>query len=217
MDNFQFHTADMQLMQAKPVQAELKMTEAQRAKMNEFAAKHRKRLENLEKEYEKKKKPLSDAENDPVVVGYYLELKTNVMLQLSKAQLKRISELSLQRVGMAALTDDVVAKKVGMTTAQLGKFRDAFAASGKQFAAAQQKAAGPIIAKYKDKKPKDQKDAEAIRKQYDAEMMAAMKKAEPGLRAIQASAQKKLDSMLTPAQKTAWKAVQGKPFVPPKS
>jgi hypothetical protein len=214
MDPFQFHAADVQILQAKPVQAELKISEAQRNAMNKFAAQHRKHLEDLEQEYEKKKKPMSDAQKDPRIVGYFLELKTNVMRQLSKYQLKRLSELSLQRAGMAAITDDVVAKKVGLTTAQLTKYRDAFKTSGEKYAAAEQKAAAPVLAKYKNKKPKDAKEAEALRKQYNSDLEAALKKASPTLNAIRAQAEKTLLGLLTAKQKKAWTAVQGKPFKP---
>ena len=212
MDPFFFHTADVQLLQAKPIQTELKITEAQRTAMNKFATKHREKLEALEKKYEKEKKSMADAQSDPMIVAYYLELKTNVMLQLSKTQLKRLSELSLQRVGMAALTDDVVATKVGLNKSQLAKFRDAFKSNGLKFQKAQQEAMAPIRKKYEGKKPKDEKEATTLRNQYNADMEAVMKKAGPKLESIQKAAEKQLLSLLTSAQQSTFKSYQGKIF-----
>lgn len=214
MDRFQFHAADLQLLEAKPVQAELKITTAQRNAMNAFAEKHRAKLMALDELYKKQKKTAEDAQKDPKIVAYFLELKTNVMLQLTKAQLKRLAEISLQRVSLSAITDDMVAQKIGMSKDQLTKFRNAFQDGGEQFAAAQRAAAAPILNKYKDKKPKDQKEAEALRKQFDAEMDAAMQKAAPQLNAIKAAAEKKLRAMITPAQWAKWTALLGKPFKP---
>jgi hypothetical protein len=214
MDDFQFHAADVALLQMKPVQKELGVTEAQRTRMNQFADAHRAKLQQMQKDYEKAKKNPEDAAKDPRLVGYFYELKLNVMRQLKPAQLKRLSEISLQRVGLAALTDEKVSTKVGMSKDQLAKMRAAFQAGGQKYADAERKAAQPILDKYKDKKVKDQKEAQALQKQFNGELQAAMKKAQPQLAAIKAQAEKAMKTILTAAQVSKYQSLLGKPFKP---
>jgi hypothetical protein len=147
-------------------------------------------------------------------VGYFYELKLNVMRVLTPVQLKRLGEISLQRVGLAALTDEKVAKRIGMSNTQLSKMRLAFKDGGTKYAAAEKAAATPVLTKYKDKKVKDQKEAAALQKQFDADMAAAMQKAGPQLVAIKASAEKSMKAILTKDQLAKYQALMGKTFKP---
>ncbi len=214
MDQFYFHAADVALLQVKPVQKELGVTEVQRKRMNSFADIHRGRLKKLEDEYKKAKKDPQEAPKDPKLVGFFYELKLNVMRTLQPAQLKRLGEISLQRVGLAALTDDVVAKKVGMSKDQTDKMRTAFQAGGTRYAAAEKAAATPVLTKYKDKRVKDQKEAEAMQKQFDAELKVAMQKAGPGLANIRTTAETNMKAILTAQQLAKYQALLGKKFNP---
>src|SRR5688572_8244925 len=154
LDPFWFHCSDVQILQAKEIQKEIRLTEAQRNKMNVFAQRHQAKLTALGAEYEKKKKP-QDPQKDPRLVGYFLELKKNVMAQLSTAQLKRLGEISLQRLGMASLMDDKVGARVGLSKTQINSLRNVFQDGGKKYASVERSAAEPVLNKYKDKNAKD--------------------------------------------------------------
>jgi hypothetical protein len=214
MDDFYFHLADIQILQAKPVQQAIGLTEAQRNRMNGFADKHREHLKALQEQYQREKKDPQGIQQDPKLVGYFYELKLNVMRVLTPVQLKRLGEISLQRVGLAALTDEKVAKRIGMSNTQLSKMRLAFKDGGTKYAAAEKAAATPVLTKYKDKKVKDQKEAAALQKQFDADMAAAMQKAGPQLVAIKASAEKSMKAILTKDQLAKYQALMGKTFKP---
>jgi hypothetical protein len=214
MDEFYFHAADVALLQMKPVQKEIGVTEAQRKRMNDFADVHRGRLKTLEEQYKKSKKDPREAAKDPKLVGFFYELKLNVMRALKPAQLKRLGEISLQRVGLAALTDEIVGKKVGMSMAQVEKMRKAFRDGGQKYAAAEKAAAEPVLAKYKDKRVKDQKEAEAMQKAFNSDLGAAMKKAGPKLVGIKSAAEKSMKALLTPQQLAKYQALLGKKFNP---
>jgi hypothetical protein len=214
MDPFYFHAADVALLQAKQVQKELGVTEPQRARMNQFADKHRQRLSALAGEYKKAGKSEQQATQDPRLVGYFIELKKNVMSQLSAAQLKRLGEISLQHLGLAALTDDKVGARIGLSKDQIQQMRNAFQDGGKKYGAAEKAAADPVLNKYKDRHVKDKKEAEALQKQFDAELAAVMKKAAPQLSAIKSETEKQMRGILSAKQMAAWKALLGKPFKP---
>ncbi len=214
MDEFYFHAADVGLLQAKPVQKEIALTEAQRKQMNVFADKHRDRLKSLEEAYKKAKKDPAEAPKDPKLVGYFYELKLNVMRTLKPTQLKRLGEISLQRVGLAALTDDIVGKKIGMSKAQLDKMRAAFREGGTKYAAAEKAAATPVLTKYKDKRVKDEKEAAAIQKEFDSDLKLAMQKASPNLAQIRSAAEAKMKGILTSAQMAKYQSLLGKKFSP---
>jgi len=213
-DPFYFHAADLGILQAKAVQKEIGITEAQRAKLNTFAARHTDHLKALAAEYKAAGKKEQDATKDPRLIGYFLELKKNVMAQLSAAQLKRLGELSLQHLGLASLTDDQVGARVGLSAKQIESLRNYFEAGSKAYGEAEKAAASPVIAKYKDKHVNDQKAAEALQKQFDAEMGAAMRAAAPKLIALKSDTEKKMRAVMTAKQQADYKALLGKPFTP---
>lgn len=214
MDQFYFHAADVALLQVKSVQKELGVTEAQRARMNTFATQHTAKLQQLEAEYEKAKKDPAQAQSDPRLIGYFIELKKNVMAQLSAAQLKRLGEISLQNLGLAALTDDRVGERVGLSKDTVVKMRRAYQDGGSKYALAERAAAKPVLEKYKDKNAKDKAAMEAMQKQFDQELSAAMKKAQPQLTAVKAATEKSMRALLNAKQEAAYKALLGKPFKP---
>lgn len=214
MDEFYFHLADIQLLQAKPVQKAIGLTEAQRNRMNTFADQHRAHLKSLQEQYEKEKKDIRTVQQDPKLVGYFYELKLNVMRALKPEQLKRLGEISLQRVGLAALTDEKVAKRIGMSNTQLAKMRQAFKDGGTKYAMAEKAAANPVLTKYKDKNVKDKNEAAALQKQFDADLGAAMQRARPQLLAIKAKAEETMKAILRKEQLSKYQALMGKPFKP---
>ncbi|CAN1511661.1 hypothetical protein MCEMSE15_00806 [Fimbriimonadaceae bacterium] len=214
-DAFDFHAADVTIMQSKPVQKELKITEAQRTKMNTFAKRHEQTLATLEKKYgAKANAPAVAAKVRPELEKAFGLLKKDVLAALSATQLKRLREINLQRLGITALTDEKVATKVGLSSAQLKQYRDAYTAGANESAKLQQEAANPVLTKYQSVRPKSEAESKTLRAKFESEMQAAGVKVKPKLDAVEARTKKKLEGIMTPAQRAAFKALQGKPFKP---
>lgn len=209
--DFDKRAADVGLLQAKQVQTEVGITAAQRAKMNAAADAHRKRLED----YEKTMRALGTTTPDKNrLLGFFETLKSDVFAILTPAQIKRLREVTLQRLGLVSLTDPQVAKKVGLSDGQVTKLKAAFEAGRNKFVSLQQSTAQPILAPYKDKKPKDQAEATKWQADVQGKLKAASVKIKPQLEAIGKDTDKKMLAILTPAQQSSWTALKGKPFKP---
>ena len=211
-DAFDFRVADVGLLQAKQVQTEVGITAAQRTKLNAAAAAHAKRLQD----YERQLKALGQVNPDKTKLRSYFEtLKKGVVAALTPAQLQRLRQLTLQRLGLVSLTDDGVSKRVGLSPAQIAKLKTAFASGRAKFNALQQKArvaAGPIAAKYKDRKPKTQAEAAALQKEIKAKLQPIEASYLPKFQAIGKQTDAAMLAVLTPVQKKTWAALKGKPF-----
>lgn len=215
-DPFDYHCADVVLLQAKQVQTELKITEAQRAKMNDAAATHKTRLTTYEAQQKAAKTKDTQQQAGVKLKSYFDELKKGVFTSLNAAQLKRLREITLQRAGLLALLDDVVAKKINFTGASYTKFRTTFTEGAKQAGNIERASLKPIFDKYepKMKAAKTAAERQQVEAQMRPELESAGKKIGPQIQSLQAETQKKLVGILTPAQKTAWQALLGKPFNP---
>jgi hypothetical protein len=213
-DSFDFKFAKMEILQLKPVQKELGITEAQRAAMNGFANKHRSRVAEYEKQLKaagKGPQNLTEADQKKLF-EFYSDLRRDVYSQLSAKQLKRLREITFQLADLSPLMDAEIAKRVGMSDAQLKKFREAFRVGAQQSAALQKQTAEPILKPYQGVKPKDQKDAERLNKEVNAKLQAAGKRIEPRMKQIRDTTRAKMLAILTPAQKKAWATLQGAKF-----
>src|SRR5947209_12347190 len=87
--DFDKKVASVILLQAKPVQKEIGLSESQRAAMNKFADNHRAKL----KAYYEKIGP-KGTPSESVLLGYFEKMKEGVLAQLSAAQIKRLREIS---------------------------------------------------------------------------------------------------------------------------
>lgn len=211
-DPFDFHCADITIMQLKPVQKELGITEAQRAKMNDAAATHRTRLTTYDAQQKAAKVKDTQPQVQAKLRGYFDELKKNVLDSLNAAQLKRLRELTLQKAGLLALLDEIVAKRVGLTGAPYESFRKTFSEGAKAAGDIERTNLKPIFDKYAAKKPKDDAERKSLETAMRAELEAASKKVGPQIQKLQNDTQVKLVGMLSASQKAAWQALQGKPF-----
>lgn len=216
MDPFDYHCADLVLLQAKPVQTELVITEAQRKKMNDSAETHRVRLTTYDAQQKAAKTKDTQPQIQTKLKGYYDELKRGVFGSLTAVQLRRLRELTLQRAGLLALLDDKVATKIGFTGAAYTKFRTAFSDGAKQAQSIERTNLKPIFDKYEPRMraAKTDADRKAIEGQMRPELDAAGKKISPQIQKLQSDTQQKLVAMLTAPQKSAWQALLGKPFKP---
>lgn len=207
--DFDKRAADVGLLQAKQIQSEVGITAAQRTKMNAAADRHRKNLQD----YEKTLKALGSSTPDKQrLLGYFETLKNDVFAALTPAQIRRLRELTLQRLGLVALTDPQVAKKAGLSDAQVTKLKNAFQAGRTKFVTLQQSTAKPILAPYAGRKPKTQAEATALRTEIEGKLKVASNRVKPRLVAIGKETDAAMMAVLTPAQKSAWAALKGRPF-----
>jgi hypothetical protein len=208
-DAFDFKYAKMELLQLKPIQAEVKLTEAQRASMNTFADAHREKLKQMQAKIGQRAPNKAEQQQ---IMGYYNTLRSQVLGQLSAAQLKRLREITFQLADISPLMDSEIAKRVGMSTAQVTTMRNAFKAGATQLQKLEKDTLEPILKPYQNIKPKDRADAQRLQREVAGKVEAARKKVAPQLQRLQSSTRAKMIAVLTPAQKTAWASLQGKKF-----
>lgn len=212
-NEFDFYFADIAILQQKPIQAELKVSEAQRANMNKHADWLAAQGKSIEGQVNAKK--LTPDEANRLMVAHIATMKKKVIGELSAPQLKRLRELTLQRDGLLPLLDQKMADKIGMTKAQLTKLRDKFVENDKKVKDIQATAFGPIISKYNAMKPKSQAEEQTLIGQRNKEFEAAKKKIQPQLESLRKGFEDLVESTLTKGQMDEFNALKGKPFVPP--
>jgi hypothetical protein len=204
-DDFDKKVAVIYLLQDKKVQAELKITEAQREKMNK-----------LSEPYNKKVKAITDkvGKNGPTEAqqkelnAEITKLRASVLNLLTAPQLKRLRELSLQAIGLGALADDVVAAKLGLNQKQVTKIRSELSAGMKALEEAQMDFHKRAMKDIKE--PKTDKEREAAAKLYQSRIEKMSKEIETKLSSIRKNTESKVLACLTAEQKTAWKNLNGK-------
>lgn len=218
-DPFDFQMASVILLQNKAVQKELKVTEAQRATMNKAADKHRSAMTAYQKQLEAKQKDKTKPLNVDAsrVDGMFVELKKGVFATLSKVQLKRLREISLQQLGIVALTDPTVATRVGLSKAEQSKFTSVYEAGLKEADSIAQSGQAQLevqLRELRKKYPNPKTDAEKKKVMDEAQKKAATieKRIDPQIEKVRQATFKKLESMLSAKQKSAWKALLGKTF-----
>lgn len=216
-DTFDYHCANIALLQDKRVQKEIGITEAERARMNKFADANRAVLTD----YQKK---LNGAQPDRKVLdGYMNTLKKQVIGVMTDPQIKRLRELNLQAAGLIGLLDKVVATKVGFTDAQFNKYRDTYLAGRKEAEAVFRSAIVPLDKKYqqlalpyKGHEKEHQAELKSLSEKYVAEAKEAQARIQPRVNEITKATEQKMAALLTAKQKSTWLALQGKKFTPGK-
>lgn len=212
IDIFDAHCADITILQNKAVQKEIGITEALRTKLNEQANWHQGQLKAIDAEIQSTKKNPNSPEIQGKVANLFAALKVRVLSNLTPAQVKRLGELSLQRVGDAALTDPMVAKKVGMSDAQLKKMQQTYSEGSQKFAQLEQDTARKVLLPYKDRKPKDQAEAKKLNAEIETKLAAAGKQVKPKMDALRDEYRKRIRAILTSTQSAAYNKLRGKPF-----
>ncbi len=211
-DEFDYHFADVSILQLKPVQTDLGLTDGQRSKMNEHADWFGAQKEGLAKQVNDKK---LDPKQANAQFGATMEaLKKRVLGELTAAQLKRLREISLQREGLLPLMHHLVGDKIGLTTTQLKSIRDGFVKNDETVKQLQKKTFEPILKKYQAMKPKSKQEAETLSTQMDKELAAARKPIEPELTKLSKDFQDFVTKTLSKGQYDAFIALKGKPFKP---
>lgn len=213
-DPFDERIANIALLQAKPIQADLKVTEAQRTKMNQHADWFNKEANKIRDAYIKQAQGKTTPPPPPTAKLQDLErqLKTKIFSVLSAGQVKRLREITIQQAGPLALLDDNVAKKVGLSATQISSIKARFKSNAEKAGKLQTDAVKPIQAKYQAKKPKNEAEAKSLQEAYNKEASAALKKIQPQLEQIQKDFISFVDKTLSAAQRQAWTALKGPAF-----
>lgn len=214
-DSFDLEIADIALLQDKAVQTEVKVTPAQRNKMNAFAEEFNKKNNEKINEYQKAKKQV-DGAFQSFMMKQQQEIRTEVLNTLTADQIKRLRELTLQALGPRALVFKPVAKKVGMSDAELQKLRAAITEGDQKIAKIKKQVSDKIRPKYANvKQPKTQKEAQELQANLNKDINAEMKKHDAEMKAIIATSEKKTAAIVKKTYLDKLKALMGKPFVRP--
>jgi len=202
MDPFDLHVASLRILERKDVQAELGVTAAQRAKMDQYADDYNNSLK-LYLQQLKKQNKANEPMPDGTVVMMLSKLKQNVMAILTPAQLRRLREISLQAYGLNGILDTTVAKKIGLSESQIAKMQETYKAGSKKANDIMADAIKPVDKEFKGK-PKNQ--------DYEAKGKAAVNAAMPQVQKVNDDTQAAMLAIFTPQQKKAFLALQGKVF-----
>ena len=215
-DDFDLKVSNIDVLRDKNVQTELGITEGQRKTMNVYADRFTKANKEKVAEYQKAKKQPDQAFSD-FGMKQYIALRTDVLKTLSPNQVKRLRELTLQAAGPRALLDKAVADKVGIPTAEYNKFRTAISEGDGKIAKIKKSVADKLEKKYSaEKKPKNQKEADALRARFNTDLAAEMKKKEGEMKAVLQASEAKTGAIITKKYLDALAALMGKRFNPPK-
>ncbi len=196
------------------MQTELGVTKAQRDKMNKYADAHSKALAAYEAEVKKNKTDAQKAMASPKFQKIFTDLKNGVMGQLSATQLRRLREITLQRAGIVAIAQDLIAKRVGLNDAQLKQYRTTFETEFKKAEKLKADKVQAVLKPYEGRKPKNEAEAKALNAEVQKKLEAAQKALAPQLTQMAKATETKLLAVLSAAQKAKWKALLGKPFTP---
>jgi hypothetical protein len=211
MDPFDLHVSSLRILQNRAVQAELGVTVPQRAKMDKFADGYNSELNAYLAELKKQNKA-DEQLPDETMSMMLARLKENVMAVLTPPQLKRLREISLQAYGLNGLMDDTVATRVGLSKAQVTQMQAKYKDGSKQANDLMTTAIQPVNAQFKNAKPKDQQEANTLKKAYETKSDAAMNAVMPKVQQIRSQTQIEILAMITAKQKQDYLALQGKPF-----
>ncbi len=211
-DAFDEKVVDVMILQSQAVQKEVGITLKMREKMNQYGEEHGKKSKALMELAQKKGQ---DPTNPDVVkksFGLYTELKTKIIALLTPSQVRRWRELSLQAAGLPALMDETVAKKIGMSAAQIQKFKSAYQNGADRYQKLQKQVFEPLAKKYNGVVPKTEKEANDLRAKIDKETKVIQDKYGPQFKKMQQETEGSMRAVLTKPQAAAFEALKGKPF-----
>ena len=212
-DPFDLEIADYRLLISKKVQTEVGITSAQRALLNQKADAERALVMPYIQQQQKLGKTEASLQRDPKYLGFVRDFRNQTLSVLSPAQAKRLRELSLQSVDLGGALNATVAKRIGMSPAQLTKARSAFESGVKQSQAIVLAVNREVIAQYNNKHVKTQAEANALNAEIEKKRQTGMRMKEPELKRIQDQTNRQVLAVLTAKQLAAYRALQGKPFV----
>jgi hypothetical protein len=204
-DPLDLYLCDIVLLQNKAVQAEIKLEEAQRAKLNDLADAFAAEARRIEQE----------APADSRVERVLREraaLKERVLAALTDAQVKRLAQISLQAMDVVAVLDVRVAERLGVTEAQAAALKAAWEATGRAVAKSLEAAREPVLAKYRAMRPASDAERKALAEALGKELAEADKTAKPEIERHKKTFESAVARTFTDGQKKEWDALKGAPF-----
>jgi len=208
--SFDEQVASVFLLQAKPIQKELGVTANQRLAMNKFADAHRVKLSAYYKVLEQSKQKPDESK----VVALLTDMKKGVFAQLNPAQLKRLRELTLQDLDFTALLYPKVASRIGLNPAEQKRVTSLIKFGIDKANGIRNEAISRDTADLQKQKPKNQAEEKALSDEANRRAQAAMDRVLPRIERIRADTRRQVLAVLTPAERTKWQDLMGKPFKP---
>ena len=210
--SFDREICDITLLQTAEVKKELGVTQAQRDKMNVASRSYNSVAQKVEEKLRKGQKP-TEAEKTKMR-SEFQKMKSGVLDALSATQVKRLREITLQTAGLIALTDPVIASKVGLSKGQMtkieGTLKDTYEKVGKLTQGAQAK----VEKEFKDKNPKTEAEKKKLADQYRKRIDEELGKVRPQVEKLQRDGRDKIMGTLSEGQRSVWNSLLGKPFNP---
>lgn len=202
--------ASVMLLTIEPVKKELKLSEAQRAKMNAAAKPLNEFRNKMFKKQEEGKQP-TEAELKQLD-NLTTTMRTKVLAELSKVQLKRLREITLQDAGLVAIATPEVAKELGISASSLKSIRSALDNGADRVGRLMQLSDEKVRKAFAGKNPKTEAEARKLQQQADEMMRKEADALRPQITKIENETQAKVMSLLSKAQQTKYKALLGAPF-----
>lgn len=212
---FYNQVASIDLLQSKVVQAELKVTEAQRSKFNSHAASYNAETKSLQDSAEKGE--ISKTQFETKVLEAQALLKSKLLAELSVAQVTRLGQITLQHAGYIAVMSEQLSARLGLTQAQLKVLKDGWNKLGSDVAETERAARSPIIERYKKLDPKTEDEKKKARDSFEKEMAASNEKVQPELMKLRKGFEALVDKTLTDGQRKTWGDLKGPVFKPAKA
>jgi hypothetical protein len=214
-DSFDLHASNFQLLQDDGIRKHLKVTEAQRARMNQHAERYNARINKLRESVKGKNPPRAEQEKiGAQITGMLTSLKGQVLGELSAAQLRRLRQISLQSYGLRALADEVVSKRVGLSSAQLTQVRTRLRTAAEQVLEIEKKTVEPIAKRYQAKSPKSDAERKQLQEAYAKEVREAGAKTRPRVAKIEQDTAAAIRRVMTAAQRKSWESLLGQTYRP---
>jgi hypothetical protein len=213
-DEFDMKVANIEILRDKAVQKELGITEGQLKALNTHADRFSKANNVKVAEYQKAKKQ-PDAAFQKYATAQYVTLRTSVLAVLSDGQLKRLRELTIQAAGPRAILDPLVATKIGISSADYNKIKNAIIQGDTKGQKIKAEVGQKVQAKYKNQKqPKTKEEADKLNKKLNEDLMAESKKRAGEMQKIINAADAEVGKYFKQPHKDKLKALMGKLFLP---
>lgn len=202
--------ASIDTLQSKAVQTELKVSEAQRTAFNSHATVYNEQTKTLADKF--KEGTMPKAEFAQKLSDAQATLHDKVIGELTAIQAKRLGQITLQRAGIIAVVNPVVANRLGMTKAQSTTLAEGLQKTGTTVAEIERSAKEPIVKKYQAMTPKTDEEKAKLQAQLDAEIKEANTKIQPDLLKARKTFEDLVDKTLTAGQKKTWADLKGPEF-----
>ncbi|MGE0000901.1 MAG: hypothetical protein AB7F50_06875 [Fimbriimonadaceae bacterium] len=204
-DPFDLYLCDINILQDKGIQAELKVGEAQRAKLNEHATWFDEEAKRIESN------AAADSRVELLLTARAV-FKARVLDSLSDPQVKRLAQLSLRAMDIVAVLDLEIGKKLGITEVQQKKLFDEWKKTGEAVAAALARVRKPIVEKYRAKTADSDGERKALQAEMAKEIAETDKTIQDEIQGHKKAFEATVAKTLSDGQKKEWERLKGPPM-----